>query len=807
MEKNKAALQLDLCYHCGEKCEENSIHYDAREFCCTGCKNVYALLKENNMCDFYTLNDRAGLSRKNIDASAYLFLDEPDIENKLIQYKDDRITKVELFIPQIHCSSCIWLLENLQSIFPQIQYSTVNFSNKTVNIQFDHTQLSLRQLAEKLDSIGYAAVFNFDSLHKKKKKADRSHWYRIGVAGFSFGNIMLLSLPEYFDTEMAHTPGFQLFFRLANIAFALPVLFYSSTIYLKSAWSAVKSKTMNIDIPIAVGLLVLFGRSIVEIALNIGPGYLDSFCALIFFMSIGRAFQQITYEGISFDKDFGSFFPISIQKEIEGKWKYVPANTIHAGDKIKVKNKEIIPADCILLSSHATIDAAFVTGESREIRLKKGDKVYAGCKVNGMSAELEVEKEMAEGHLTKLWNHKAFQKEGAKIQNITDRLSYYFTPIIGLISLIALLSHGFIWGEWSRGLNALTAVLIIACPCALGLAAPFGFGTFIRLIAKRGLFIKNAEAVEQMAHIQHVVFDKTGTLTIPETGEIQWHGKTLAEEDLMALKTLAEHSTHPLSVSIFNHLSCPTFPEIFDFEELEGKGLNARINQKFYMLGSAEYTGAEKHAQQRESITYFRINDEVYGYFSFANTYREGLEELIQDWKKEMSFSILSGDNDSERQRLEKYFGKETEIVFECSPEEKLNYIENKSAQGKKVAMLGDGLNDAGALKVAHLGIGIADNNSQFSPASDAILSAKSLSKLPQIFRMSKKTIFIIKLGFGLSLLYNIIGISVAVVGNLSPVFAAILMPISSISVVSLVSGLVAWNLNKNLPHRLEEKA
>lgn len=786
-------LVIDKCYHCGEKSDDTYIHYDDKDFCCVGCKNVYALLKDNGMCDFYALNEGAGKSRKNANLSEFLFLDEPEIEQKLVQYKDDQITKIELFIPQIHCSSCIWLLENLNTLNPFIQYSSVNFTQKTVDVQFKNKELSLRQLAELLTNIGYEPVFNFDTLENKKKKEDRSHWYRIGVAGFSFGNIMLLTLPEYFDTEMSHTPEFQVFFRLANIAFSLPVLFYSSTVYLKSAWKAIRSKTVNIDIPIAIGLIVLYGRSLVEIGFDLGPGYLDSFCALVFFMSIGRAFQQKTYEGISFDKDFGSFFPISIQKWVNNEWKYVAANEIHVGDKIRVKNKEIIPADSKLISEETKIEASFVTGESREIHIKRGELVYAGCKVSGKSAEFIVEKEMAEGHLTKLWNHKAFQKEGAKIQNITDRLSYYFTPAVGLIGLTALLYHGLGTNDWGKGLNALTAVLIIACPCALGLAAPFGFGTAIRLLAKRGLFIKNAEAVEQMSHINHVVFDKTGTLTVAETSEASWQGIELSADDFAVLKSITEQSSHPLSLAIYENFKNYMSLEIETFIETSGKGIETQIAGNHYKLGSASFVGLNSTEKSNLSISYFKKNDEILGRFVFKNKYRAGITEMIKNWGQGIKFSILSGDNDSERENLANMFNDGTEMLFHCSPEAKLEYIEKLEKSGQKVAMLGDGLNDAGALKVAHLGIGVADNNNQFSPASDAILRAEKMKELPKFFASSKYTIRAIKIGFVLSLLYNVLGISVAVIGNLSPVFATILMPISSITVVITVTSLVAW--------------
>lgn len=781
------ATSRTLCYHCGDPCLQEEIAYDEKTFCCAGCRNVYSLFTENGLCEYYELNQGAGASMRNRREDGFAFLDEPAMADRLLQYRDDEVARVVLYIPQIHCSSCIWLLENLQVLVPGVQYSSVDFVQKQLTVQFLHAEISFRQLACTLDSLGYGPVFHSADLKKEKKKRDRRHWYRIGVAGFGFGNIMLLSLPEYFDAAMTHTPGFALFFRLANIAFALPVLLYSSMEYLRSGWNALRSRTLNIDIPIALGIIVLFGRSLAEIALDLGPGYLDSFCGLIFFMSIGRAFQQKTYEGISFDRDYTSYFPISVQREKGSDWEYVPVTDIRPGDRIRVKNQEIIPADSILLDAEVHLDASFVTGESREVHIQRGERAYAGCKVQGAAARFRVEKEMADGHLTQLWNHQAFQKKGAVIRNITDRLSYYFTPLILLIALGALLWHGLYGSGWGTGVNALTAVLIIACPCALGLAAPFGFGTFIRQAAKKGLFLKNAESAELLTDITHVVFDKTGTLTVPEKSIPHWQGATLSAIQQRILASMVSHSTHPLSRALNEQMQEEERLTLETYSEQAGRGIEARVNGNTYRLGSAEFCGTAANNAGFTSVFYSE-NGQLLGCFLFSNVYREGLPQLLKSMKRSYRFTILSGDSDAEQERLQQLFPAGTEMHFRCSPAQKLEYVEALQRRGEQVLMLGDGLNDAGALKVARMGISITDNNNQFCPAADAILEARSFTHLQQFMKLARRSIGSIRLGFAISLLYNVLGIAVAVRGGLSPVFAAILMPLSSVTVVSVVS-------------------
>lgn len=776
-----------ICQHCGDACEEEIIQYHGQNFCCEGCRTIYELFTENGLQDYYKLNNAPGTSPK-ISENQFAYLENNELIERLADYQDEERLRVTLEIPSIHCSSCIWLLEHLNVLDEGVQYCHVNFGKRELSLLLDTQKTSLRKNVELLTQIGYEPAIKLDKLDKKDKKKDYTRWYKIGVAGFCFGNIMLLTLPEYFDPSLAENGQYTTFFRIMNIVLSLPALLYVSPEYFISAWKSIRAKALNIDVPIALGIAVIFLRSLFEIITDIGPGYLDSLCGLVFFMSIGRAFQQITYDGLNFDRDYTSYFPVSVAKIMPNdEEKYVPVTELKANDIIRLRNGEICPGDATLLSQKGSFDAAFVTGESKAVEKTEGQKIFAGLKTLGSSTLLRIEKEVSQSYLTDLWNNKAYQKKESKIQGMTDKVSQYFTPIIIVVALVAFLFYG-TQGNWATAWNALTSVLIVACPCALALASPFAMGNALRILGRNHFFVKNAITVESLAMINHIVFDKTGTITENGKDDIIWEGKKLSDEEQNMLASLLKQSGHPLSRGIYRILQHTGNLIATDYQEKDGKGLVARFNSNEIRLGSAEWCGVNT-SKKTNNITsvWVKLNEEILGVFLFQNHYRKYLKQTI-DLFKGMSFSILSGDNEGEKARLEKYFPAYTRYRFKALPDEKPQYIEELKGKGYTVAMVGDGLNDSGALMAAEVGISISDNLNTFSPASDAILDAKFFQRLPDFIEFSKRTKTVIRLGFIISFIYNSIGLYFAITGSLSPVFAAILMPLSSITVVSFVT-------------------
>jgi len=779
-----------VCAHCGDLCGEETIHFHEQTFCCEGCRTVFELFTENGLGNYYALNKAPGISPPK-NAERFAYLDNLELVDRLADYRDENHLRITLEIPAIHCSSCIWLLEHLHVLLPGVKYGHVNFGKRELALLLDVQQTTLRQATEMLAHIGYEPAIRMDKLDRaqKKRRKDYTRWYKIGVAGFCFGNIMLLTLPEYFDPSLAADRAYSVFFRAMNVVLSLPALLYVSPEYFRSAWKSLRAKTLNIDVPIALGIAVIFLRSLFEIVTDAGPGYLDSLCGLVFFMSIGRAFQQITYDGLNFERDYTSYFPVSVAVlDDDGSETYVPVTQLKTAQTIRLRHGEICPADAVLLDDAGRFDAAFVTGESKPVQKTGGQKIFAGLKNLGTSATLRIEKEVSQSYLTDLWNNKAYQKNESRIQGMTDRLSHYFTPVIMAIALASFTFYA-LHGDWPTAWNALTAVLIVACPCALALASPFTMGNALRILGRNCFFLKNAIAVETLASVNHMVFDKTGTITQDGKTDVIWHGEppTPAETEYMA--SLCRQSTHPLSRAICKHLCAQGRYTVQHFLETGGKGLYGEINGHRIGLGSAEWCGVETGADDgAQTSVWVNMDGVVKGAFVFRNHYREGLAQTISEFSPQMRFSILSGDNSAERERLENYFPEGTEYRFGALPDEKPLYIKHLRERGQTVAMAGDGLNDSGALMAADLGISVSDNLNTFSPASDAILDGKVFYRLPQFIRFAKRTRQVVVCGFIISFLYNSVGLYLAVTGTLSPVLAAILMPLSSITVVIFVT-------------------
>lgn len=792
------------CFHCRQKIEDERVLFEDKLFCCAGCKTVYEILNSTGLENFYEMNADAGVKPDSKSNLHFDFLDTPEIFEKLIDFSDDGVTLVTFHIPVIHCTSCVWLLESLHEIHSGIIYSHVNFVQKNIQISFRHEEIKLSEVAKLLTRLGYKPSVSLQSLNKKEKKQSNILILKIGVAGFCFGNIMLLAFPEYTLPFTNTSPEVWLeankgFFRWGMFLLSLPVMFFSATDYFKSAWHGIKNKRINIDLPIAVGFWVLFLRSTYDIIFDLSSGFFDSIAGLAFFMLIGKWFQQRTYKAMAFDRDYKSFYPIAVLKINDGVEEPILLSDLKKGDRILIRNEEIIPADAILMKGQATIDNSFVTGESRLIQKKLGDKIFAGGKQSGPAIELEIIKEVNQSYLTQLWNNEAFQKEDSSLNKLTNSISHYFVITIFSITIASAIFWYF--KDPSQILQVVTAILIITCPCALGLSSPFILGNVMRIFGEKRLYIKSTSTIESMAKIDEIVFDKTGTITESRNARIEYVGEKLTENEKINISSLIKNSNHPLSRMLYEKLSIGKYVDVESYQEITGKGQLGFVNEVELRVGSKSFVGAEDAEEVNFTQVYISIDGKVKGKFKYQNFYRKGLENMIKELR-DYRLSILSGDNDSEKENLERIFGNKTSFYFNQSPLEKLNYIESLQEKNLKVLMFGDGLNDAGAIKQSDVGIVLSEDINNFSPSCDAIFDARSFKAFPTFMKFSKISIRLIWAAFIISFMYNIVGLGFAISGNLEPVVAAIIMPISSISVVlfatlstRVTSRLLKWDL------------
>lgn len=763
---------------------------------------MYELLDANNLCTYYRLGEQPGLKVQDVELPGrFDYLDSETVQAQLLSFRSAEWARLTLHVPQMHCTSCIWLLENLPRLNPGIVEARVQFLRKEITISYRLADTSLKAVVQLLASVGYEPQITLAELGAQPHRAGRLLYYQLGLAAFAFGNVMLLALPEYFSFVEDLQGEFGQFFGYLSLALAVPVLLFSARAFFRSAWQSLRQRYINLDFPISLGLLSLFGVSTFEVLTGSGPGYFDSFTGLVFFLLIGKWVQQHTYDALRFDRDFTSYFTVAVTRLTPEGEQSISVKELKKGHRIRVRHQEVIPADAVLLRGAGQIDYSFVSGESAPVARTSGELVYAGGRQLGEAVELEVVREVSQGYLTQLWNNPAFTKEEthATLESYANRVGRYFVAVTLLLAMGTLVY----WGprDTVTMWRAFTSVLIIACPCALSLATPFALGAALRVLGRHKLYLKNSAVIETLARADTIVFDKTGTLTDTAQAEVQYHGRPLSPLEKQLIATAAAQSTHPLSQRLARELGGAPLA-LLSCEETPGQGISGvSEGGSTVRLGAVGFVEAIRPGptavavgpEQAETRVYVALNDELAGYFTFHNVYRPALPAVLTQLARRYRLAVLSGDTDAEQPRLQALFGEDAALHFRQSPADKLAYIAAERAQGHTVVMVGDGLNDAGALRAADAGIALTDTLTNFSPACDAILDAGEFGRLATFLSFSRACLRVVLATFALSFCYNGFGLALAVQGRFTPIVSAILMPISSISVMVVATLLVRF--------------
>jgi Cu+-exporting ATPase len=681
-------------------------------------------------------------------------------------------------------------LEQFDRFLKGIHSVTVFFNKKTLQISYSPKKIALSEIATQLSKIGYPPLLL--PLRSTQKRNQKKLWYQIGISGFVFGNCMFLSFPSYFESHEFWLNKYQPFFDWIQLLLNIPVLLYAAKDYFITAWKGLIHKTLPLDIPLALGILTLFTTSTLGLFLEISSVYFDSHSGLVFFLLLGKYIQQNVYEHFYFDREYQDFFPIGVTKMTqENTTQNVPLESLKKEDIILLRQEEIIPADGKLINRDIWVDYSFVTGESKPVWVQKNKPLLAGGKVHS-SCQMQVKKTNKQSFLMQLWqDEKPSKSSSSYLTPLTHKISYYFTPVILLLALIgglyAYQKHP------DQIFEVVTAILIVACPCALALSSPFVYGSLLRYFSREKFYVKNASVANRMTRINHIVFDKTGTLSFAEIHKIRFIGKALSKKTKDIIASLLHSSSHPLGQSVLAYLKIRATLQLLNQNEVVGAGVEGVFENKKYRLGSAEFVGSvAKEKNPLASSIHFSMNGNYQGYFLIESQFRRGLKKLFQKLAP-MPISVLSGDSDHEKIILLNYGLKPSTLHFNKNPFDKIKFIEQLQDKGKCVAMLGDGLNDSGALKKSDLGIAVAPNRGLFTPACDAILLQDQLNKLPVFLKIAKRSQRLILICFLCSLVYNCIGLSFAFQALLTPLVAAILMPLSSISVLLIATLGVQW--------------
>lgn len=713
-------------------------------YCCAGCETADELTSGKSL---------AGPDRKTIIRYQHLSIAS---EKEGIKTYDKQWSTWELILPHIHCSSCLILLEKIPQWLEGVHEIRVSYSAKRIEVSFDKSTINPALLAAWLDHLGYPP-----RLVRKHKSRDTKDIWHIGLAGFAFGNAMMGAFPEYFGLNSAAQQNLLLFFRYSTGFFATLSLAVAGNIYLKSAFTAVKKQVWSLDIPIAIGMLALWFWSSFLLFSGTNGGYFDSLAGLVFFLRLGRFFQKQTYSAFSFESNVNDFLPLSIFSCDQNA--FVRLNDLNLGECIELPKEGVLPVD-VKVEGKVLVDYSFITGESDPIVHQTGDIALMGGRVlNALKGK--VYKLAPARDLEKIW-----QSGTVETGWVSTKVTAAFTMAVITLSILATVAWWFI--DPTRAVEIGVSILIIACPCALSLAAPFAYGTARTLMSKMGLFLKSGEGVARLGDLKTVAWDKTGTLTHKEQKiTIQWHG----EQEPLLLKSIVARSIHPIAQGVSSYLEPSPTVECFQWQEHLGQGISA-VDDK----GRTIRLGSGRWLELDGSATYMTIDGKLSATINIQAGYRETMEEVLQGLAKlSLNVLLISGDHPKILPKRWLIFFK-NKLFFNQQPEQKAAIVR----QHDDVLFIGDGLNDIQALQASKIGLSLVEEDLGYFPKSDGLLLSISLTKLPAFIAYAKNMRRVVKLAYGGSLAYNLIGIVLAVLGWMSPVVAAVLMPLSSISVV-----------------------
>jgi P-type Cu+ transporter len=772
------------CFHCGDKVVGSPIVSDDKNFCCQGCSSVYNLLKDNGLDNFYQFNEGSGVKPTESENNQFAALDVPEIFNDFIEFQNDDFYIVTFFLPAIHCSSCIYLLENLQKLNPEIIKSEANFTARTLQLSVKKS-IPLSKVAQLLDSIGYKPELRQKSAGNVSY--DKKLLLKLGLAGFAFGSVMLWTFPEYLGLDESFE-SFRNFSAYLSLLVSIPVFFYSASDYMKSAWTGIKTKQLNLDLPIAIGIIVLFVKSSSSVLLHEGFGYMDSFTGFVFFLLIGKWFQSKTYRNMSFDNDPKAYFPLGVHRIVDEKEEITLIDHLKEGDTIRIYNEEVIPCDVELLSEKAVLNNSFITGEADLIQVKKGDRIYSGGKIIGSAVLAKIIRTTDRSKFAGIWNKIGDEKPKSFALNRENKLTKVFLIVVFTIASGGAIAWWFI--DPSEIVEIVTAVLVVACPCALALSFPFVYGNAMRKFGNHGFYFKNVHEIEKLHSLQSIVFDKTGTLTKDRTAGVNFQG-LLSQTHIDAAYALTKQSTHPYSKSISTWLSdkVTNGVELTEFEEIPGKGVQGKTaTGDIVIIGSDDMLDVQ--IDTKSSGSWLKINEEVVGKFVFQSQLREGVPDTLRQLNQDYAIHLLSGDNPEDAKLFTEI--KDFDMRFNQSPTDKRAFVEALENSKKPVAYIGDGLNDSEALNKATLGISVADDVFRFTPSCDAIIAGDKIQYLPKFMKFGNYTAKALVACMVFSLIYNTVGMTFALLGYVTPLFAAILMPLSSITIVLLSTLMIS---------------
>jgi len=712
---------------------------------------------------------------------------DPDL---FVRKTEEGLARLDLVVAGMHCAGCLRKVEGALKGLGGVEYARANLSTKRVAVRWDPARLKASAVIRALADTGFTAVpFDPKLIGTLDDRESRSLLKALGVAGFAAANVMLVSVSVWSGLVSDMDETTRSFFHWVSALIALPAIAYAGQPFFRSALKALRAKSMNMDVPIALAVILATTMSLVQTMVNARHVYFDASVTLLFFLLIGRYLDvQARAKACSAAENLlGLRATAATLIAPDGTHKSIAVENLEPGMKVLVVAGARIPADGEIVTGASEIDTSLVTGESVPEQVKAGASVFAGTLNLGAPLVIRVTKRDDDSLLAEIVRLMETAEQGrARYVRIADRAARIYSPAVHIMALATLLLWFALGAHWETSLTYAISVLIITCPCALGLAVPVVQVVATGRLLRQGVLVKAADGLERLAQADTIVFDKTGTLTLGRPRLV--NGEEIARADLALGTAIAAASRHPLAVALAAHGETLPHPLLDDIHEEPGMGLEARLGSETIRLGNADYAGARpaqghEHDGHGGSELWLRRGNDAPVRFRFEDTPRPDAKDVIAALKaRGFAIELLSGDREPAVKRLADELGIANWRAA-ARPAAKIARLEELAAEGRKVAMIGDGLNDAPALRAAHVSLSPADAADVSQTAADFIFQGAKLAPIVEAVDVARKSRRLVFENFGLALAYNAVAVPLAVAGFVTPLVAAIAMSSSSITV------------------------
>jgi Cu2+-exporting ATPase len=788
-----AATAATLCAHCGLRVPAGLVEPGAeRQFCCTGCSLAWTIIHEVGLDGYYTLAQRREVPVA-VSSRSWAEFDHPAFQSLYVRERPDGLSETRLYLENVHCASCVWLVERVPLAIPGVLEAELNIGRSLARIVWDSGRLPLSEVARFLDRIGYRPhPFRGVKADEVRRAEDRAAIARIGVAAALAANLMTVAFAMYAGWFGSMDPEFERFFRWISLGLVTPAMIWPGRVFFRGAWAALRTRTLHMDLPIAVALGAGFVRGAINTVTNTGPVYFDGLAILIFLLLVGRFLQQRAQRAALDSAELLYALSPSSARVVEADGvRDIPTEALLPGMVLEVRAADTIPADGVVVEGDSSVDVALLTGESRPVAVGAGSEVFAGSLNVSSLFRLRVERAGEETRIGRMLREVA---EGARrrapVVKLADRMAGWFVATVLVLATITWV----LWAErGSVAVDNAIALLIVTCPCALAMATPLAITVAVGRAARRGILIKGGDAIEQLARPGRLVLDKTGTVTEGRTALVRWTGPDEMRPLVLALE---RHSHHPIAEGFrAAWLGEPAGELVTDIRQTLGGGLEGAVAGSALIVGSPAFvlaraqdpSGLAGATDPRYTPVLVARGGEVVGAAWFGDPLRpEAAEALASLRADDWTLELLSGDDPAVVERVGASLGFSPEAVRGgATPEAKLGRIAELVATSRlTVVMVGDGVNDAAAMASAHVGVGMHGGAEACLATADVYLSRPGLSALVDLVGGARRTLRVIRRNMAISIGYNVVGVALAMSGHLTPLVAAILMPISSATVI-----------------------